>query len=68
MCTTERKQFIKELKRDIALKKKEIRKLRFSMKWAASKSPFERRIEYCLEDIEELQSRLQIHKEVLSHA
>ena len=68
MYTTERKQFIKELKRDIALKKKEIRKQRFSMKWASDKDPYIRRLEYCEEDVLELQSRLLIHLEVLSHA
>lgn len=66
MWNSERKQFIKELKRDIDLNRKEIRRQRFSMIWASDKNPYRRRLEHCLEDIEELQSRLQIHEEVLS--
>ncbi|HLV42981.1 MAG TPA: hypothetical protein VKY37_11930 [Brumimicrobium sp.] len=66
MCNSERQQFIKELKRDIALNRKEIRRQRFYMMWASDKSPYLRRLEYCLEDIDELKSRLQIHEEVLS--
>ncbi|GEM_PF-4540117 len=68
MSISERRKFIRALKRDIFIRKKELRSLRFQLFLKNDKAFYQHKIEFCLEEIEELQSRVFIHQEILQKA
>src|SRR5690554_2982459 len=68
MNISKRRKIIRPMKRDIFNKKKELRSLRFQLFLKNDKAFYQHKIEFCLEEIEELQSRVFIHQEILQKA